>query len=154
MIQRGLFNAVRSSIFLAAFVGTYMRLACIMRDVFLKGWISKDRKYYYWLIGFISSWSILIEDKKRRAELAMYVLPKGVDSFYQLLLKRKWMITIPYFEVLMFSTGMGLIISFFQNEPEVLSSILYRLLRRVNLTIEDREVIEKVKNEIKKRHSI
>lgn len=34
----------------------------------------------FWVMGAITGLSILVEEKKRRAELAMYVLPKGMES--------------------------------------------------------------------------
>ncbi|KAJ3078575.1 hypothetical protein HK102_004388, partial [Quaeritorhiza haematococci] len=98
----------------------------------------KDTKFSYWIIGFLSSLSIFLEAKNRRSELAMYVLPRGVDSLYRLLYNRKWIVKVPHFEVLMFSVAMGLILAFYQTEPNALSPFLYRLLNRVNLTIEDR----------------
>lgn len=37
-------------------------------------------KASYWLGGFLAGMSVLIEAKHRRGELAMYVLPKGLES--------------------------------------------------------------------------
>lgn len=34
----------------------------------------------FWLGGLMSGFSLFVEDKKRREELAMYVLPKGLES--------------------------------------------------------------------------
>jgi hypothetical protein len=31
-------------------------------------------------VGLLTGLSLFVEDKKRRAELAMYVLPKGLES--------------------------------------------------------------------------
>ncbi|KAJ3404298.1 hypothetical protein HDV05_007240 [Chytridiales sp. JEL 0842] len=139
---KGLFNAVRSASFLSALVSSYQALVCMDRDLIRKGRLAKDNKYLYYWIGFLScGGSIFIEDKRRRSELAMYILPRGVDAFYQALYNRRWIIHIPYFEVFMFSVAMGLVISFLQTEPENLSGVVYNLLRRVNLTIEDRGVL-------------
>ena len=38
------------------------------------------RKTSFWYGGFLSGLSLLIEDRRRRGELAMYVLPKGLES--------------------------------------------------------------------------
>lgn len=37
-------------------------------------------KYSYALGGLLGALSLLIEEKRRRGELAMYVLPKGLES--------------------------------------------------------------------------
>jgi len=37
-------------------------------------------KQSFWLLGVLSGLSLLVEEKRRRAELAMYVLPKGLES--------------------------------------------------------------------------
>jgi hypothetical protein len=37
-------------------------------------------KRSFWLGGLLSGMSVLIEAKHRRGELAMYVLPKGLES--------------------------------------------------------------------------
>lgn len=40
--------------------------------------VASKRKF--WLGGLLSGLSVLIESKHRRGELAMYVLPKGLES--------------------------------------------------------------------------
>ncbi|ORY48568.1 hypothetical protein BCR33DRAFT_847954 [Rhizoclosmatium globosum] len=143
LLIRGLKNTFRSSLFLAVFVATFMRIACVFRELGRRGIIPRDSRYYFWLNGFISSAAIFIEDEKRRSELAMYVLPRGVDALYQTLYSKSLIFRVPHFEVGMFSAAMGLIIMYFQTEPEALGGIIYRLLRRVDLTIEDADAIIK-----------
>ncbi|KAI9357921.1 hypothetical protein DFJ73DRAFT_656967 [Zopfochytrium polystomum] len=139
MLRRIVFNTTRSSLFLGAYVGAYMRLACVIRDLVNAGWLARDHKYNYWLIGFISSASIFIEDKKRRTELAMYVLPRGVSSVHNLLYNRRLTINVPHFDVLMFSTGMGLIIAFLQTNPDMLGGLVRGMMKEIDRWIEDGE---------------
>ena len=47
--------------------------------------LHSDHKLVYWIIGALSSLSLLIESKSRRSELALYALPKGVESIYHIL---------------------------------------------------------------------
>jgi len=101
LTKRAFINAIRSSIFLGAFVSWYQLVCCGHRRLIDFNLIQKDNKLTYWFAGIISSLSILIEHKARRSELAMYVLPKGVDSLYKLMRQRKWIIHIPHFEVMM-----------------------------------------------------
>lgn len=42
-------------------------------------------KLSYWLLGFASGLALFVEERKRRAELAMYVLPKGLESMWIML---------------------------------------------------------------------
>lgn len=39
----------------------------------------------WWFAGFATGLALLIEDSRRRAELAMYVLPKGLESLWVVL---------------------------------------------------------------------
>lgn len=47
------------------------------------------RKSYY-LLGMLSGLSLFVEDKRRREELAMYVLPKGMESAWLTARGRGW----------------------------------------------------------------
>ncbi|KAI8908767.1 hypothetical protein DFJ77DRAFT_473245 [Powellomyces hirtus] len=138
LLRHALFNATRSSVFLSVFVAGYQQLACRYRDLISHTILSRDSKLAYWFFGFFASASIFIEQRKRRTELAMYVLPRGIDSFYKILRNRDLAPRIKYFEIFMFSMGMGIIISFFQTEPEAISGLLYKALRRFNIAIEDK----------------
>ena len=71
LVQKLLFSAVRSSTFLAVYCGIFMRLACGIRNLISLRVIERDSKYYYWIVGLFSSVAILLEDKRRRPELAM-----------------------------------------------------------------------------------
>ncbi len=74
---------------------------CTQRQMILNGWLKKDHKMLYYIAGLLASSAIFIEQEKRRTELALYALPKGLDSFYQLLRDRQWIFSIPHFDVLM-----------------------------------------------------
>lgn len=39
-------------------------------------------KFSFWLPGFAAGLSLFVEAKRRRGELAMYVLPKGLESMW------------------------------------------------------------------------
>jgi hypothetical protein len=44
----------------------------------------------FWVGGFLSGLSILVEEKRRHGELAMYVLPKGLESAWRSARGRGW----------------------------------------------------------------
>lgn len=39
-------------------------------------------KFSFWVPGFAAGLSLFVEEKRRRGELAMYVLPKGLESVW------------------------------------------------------------------------
>jgi len=36
----------------------------------------------FWILGYAAGLSLFVEEKRRRGELAMYVLPKGLESLW------------------------------------------------------------------------
>lgn len=61
---------------------------------------SKDHKLLFWFAGGISALSVLLEKKARRAELALYVLPRAGDSLWYILVNRHFLPNIKNAEVL------------------------------------------------------
>ncbi|KAI8089945.1 uncharacterized protein BX664DRAFT_334285 [Halteromyces radiatus] len=129
MISKTTWATLKSGAFLATFVTLYQYQVCMHRNLLDAGWIRFNHKYLYYIFGFVCSYSsIFLEDKKRRSELALYVLPKAVQSFYQILYQKHMMIKIKHFEVIMSSVAMGIIMSFYQEEADVLSSFVRKLM--------------------------
>ncbi|PHZ12325.1 uncharacterized protein RHIMIDRAFT_203365 [Rhizopus microsporus ATCC 52813] len=130
MLSKTTKATLKSGAFLATFVTVYQYQICMHRQLLKTGLIGRwNSKYLYGLAGFICSYlSIFIEDKKRRSELALYVLPKAVHSLYQIAYSHHWIFKMKYFEVLMASTAMGIIMSFYQEEPDVLSSFVRKIM--------------------------
>lgn len=124
VITQGLLSTVRSVAFLASFVSLYQVVICLHRKL-----IPKDHKFVYFFAGIISSLSILIEKKSRRSELALYTMPRGLDSLYMLLCDRKWLAGFPNGEVLIFSLSIGGLMYFFHNEPEAMSPIFHWVIK-------------------------
>lgn len=60
---------------------------------------SKDHKLVYWFGGLLSGLSILLENKARRAELALYVLPRAGESLWYILINRHLLPNIKNAEV-------------------------------------------------------
>jgi len=121
-----LLSTVQSTLFLSSFIASYMAIICLQRQ-----FVTKDHRFIYWFAGVISSLSILIEKKSRRAELALYALPRGLDSLYMLLLDRKWMASVPQGELLLFCFSMAGIMYFYDNEPHTMSPLLSSILDRI-----------------------
>ncbi|DBA88737.1 hypothetical protein WJX77_009059 [Trebouxia sp. C0004] len=121
-------SAVRSTSFLAAFVGIYSAAISLHRKLF-----SWDHKLLYYVAGLAASGSILIEKKSRRSELALYVMPRAVDAFVLALTKKRWVPSVKFGEVILFSLCMGGLMYYRQHEPETMAPLLNTLISRIVL---------------------
>ncbi|KNE70699.1 hypothetical protein AMAG_15454 [Allomyces macrogynus ATCC 38327] len=80
-IARLLFNTARSSVFLAGYVTTAWTMTCTLRAL-----LGRDAVPIYVINGIASgAWSLL-EPSGRRLELALYCLPRALESFWRCLL--------------------------------------------------------------------
>ncbi|KAL6008330.1 hypothetical protein ACLOJK_033839 [Asimina triloba] len=124
-------DAVRSTAFLSAFVGIfqfsfwYEGVICLHRKV-----TTIDHKLVYWLAGGLSALSALLEKKSRRAELALYVLPRAGDSLWYILVNRHLLPNIKNAEVALFCLCMGGIMYYLEHEPDTMAPFLRGLIRR------------------------
>ncbi|KAI7861729.1 hypothetical protein BDF14DRAFT_1898696 [Spinellus fusiger] len=110
MLSRTAIATIKSGAFLASFITIFQYQVCMHRNIVNSGYNIGNSKYLYYLFGFTCSYaSIFLEEKKRRSELALYVLPKALQSFYQIAYQRKWIFKLKHFEVLMSSLAMGII---------------------------------------------
>lgn len=127
-LLRSLIGTFRSCSFLASFVALFQGLVCLQRHFYnryhgvVPEWLEKIvmHKSYYWFSGcvavslppfassltrLVSSFAtclpLFLEERKRRRELAMYVLPRGLESFWSILRRRKWVPFVPGGEVLL-----------------------------------------------------
>ncbi|KAJ7255851.1 hypothetical protein B0H12DRAFT_1202125 [Mycena haematopus] len=142
LIRSGL-GSVRSSAFLGAFVVIYHGTIClkhqsyarIMSSPFLRKLLPQPvidlliSKGSYWIPGFLAGLASLIEEERRRAELAMYVLPKGLESVWVAARGRGLVFrTGNWGESLLAGLAMGMVMSTYQNDPEHLSGLVRRIL--------------------------
>ncbi|KAI9457944.1 hypothetical protein BJY52DRAFT_1373808 [Lactarius psammicola] len=86
-------------------------------------------KASFWLGGLLAGISVLIEAKHRRGELAMYVLPKGLESAW-VAARGKGLVfrTGKHGNALLTAIGMGMVMSTYQNDPQHLSGFVRRIL--------------------------
>ncbi|KAG0332329.1 hypothetical protein BG004_001299 [Podila humilis] len=132
VVSKTSFNTLRSSVFLAVFVVLYQSQICGHRNLVKNGWMASNNKYLYWLFGVTCSGAaIMVEQESRRAELAMYVLPKAAESLYKILYQKNWIKAVKHWEVMMFSFAMSLIMSFYQQEEQVLSPFVTKLIYHI-----------------------
>ncbi|CAL0316751.1 unnamed protein product [Lupinus luteus] len=118
-------GAIRSTSFLSAFVGIFQTVICLHRKV-----ASRDHKLVYWIAGGVAALSVLLEKKARRGELALYVLPRAVDSLWYISVNRHLLPDLRNAEVFLFSLCMGGIMYYLEHEPETMAPFLRGLIRR------------------------
>ncbi|KAI8378960.1 hypothetical protein BD560DRAFT_453314 [Blakeslea trispora] len=130
MLSKTTLATFKSGAFLASFVTLYQYQICMHRQLLKTGLIGTwHSKYIYGWAGFVCAYlSIFLEDKKRRSELALYVLPKALQSFYRIAYSHQWIFKVKHFEVMMTSFAMGIIMSFYQEEADVLSPFVRKIM--------------------------
>ncbi|TFK61036.1 hypothetical protein BDN72DRAFT_485408 [Pluteus cervinus] len=142
VLMRAGWGSMRSSAFLGTFVVIYQSLNCLkhnlhaylsltplgnhipqfMKDVFVS-------KFSFWMSGLLAGLSLFVEEKRRRGELAMYVLPKGLESLW-IMARGKGLVfkTGNWGDMLLTALGMAMVMSTYQNDPQHLSGLVRRLL--------------------------
>jgi hypothetical protein len=120
-------NTIQSSSFISTFVFLFQSGLCLHRNVST----SKEPKYLFYFLGGLTGLSILVEQKQKRAELAMYVLPKGLQSFYELAVDNGVLLRIPALDIIGTCSAFSIIMSLIQKEPHQLSPLLYKLIRLI-----------------------
>ena len=77
-------GATQSSIFLASFIAMVWSPICFSRNYIMKG---KDRETFGVFMGcLLCGFSLLLERKSRRREIALFCAPKAIESAW----RRAW----------------------------------------------------------------
>lgn len=139
---RSLFGSVRSSSFLGFFVIIFQTVFCFAHSLHSRisespYLLSITPKWFmeflrggglHWFAGFLTSASLFVDHSRRRAELAAYVLPKGMESAWSVARKRGWAPFVPGGDLLLTSAGMSLVMGTYARSPEHLSGLVRRVI--------------------------
>ncbi|KAL7417966.1 hypothetical protein BDY24DRAFT_4964 [Mrakia frigida] len=96
LLWRGIKGTLRSGSFLGGFVVIFHAIVCLQHKIYP---LLKNRTrlrellvapQYMWFAGFMTTFSLFLEEKRRRSELALYVLPRGLSVLHSMLRKRAW----------------------------------------------------------------
>lgn len=137
MLKRSAYGTARSSAFLGVFVMIYQTYFCIKHNLWLSPrlkWIPPHirvaliSRASWWLGGLLSGFSLFVEERRRRGELAMYVLPRGLESAWGVMRRRGWVPIVPGGENLLCAVGMAMVMSTYQTSPQHLSGLVRRVL--------------------------
>ncbi|KAJ7496788.1 hypothetical protein FB451DRAFT_1208789 [Mycena latifolia] len=139
-------GSLRSSAFLGAFVVLSQAVLCIKHQLYERIMAAPTssplRKLLpqrlvdilifrgtWWLSGLSTGLALLIEDERRRAELAMYVLPKALESIWIVARGHGLVLrTGNWGEGVLAGFGMGMVMTIYQNDPQHLSGLVRRIL--------------------------
>ncbi|KAF8589623.1 hypothetical protein K439DRAFT_324565 [Ramaria rubella] len=142
MLGRALLGTGRSSTFLGVFVIIYQTYFCMKHNlhehlVSPNALVKLPRrlidlligKQSFWLGGLFAGFSLFIEARHRRPELAMYVLPKALESVWRMA-RGKGMVFGPkkFGECILCAIGMGMVMNAYQHDPQHLSGLVRRIL--------------------------
>ncbi|KAJ9123945.1 hypothetical protein QFC22_000736 [Naganishia vaughanmartiniae] len=129
MLGKAFVGTFRSSSFLAVFILIYQGLLCLRTQTLEGNTVGAlpekmqallKRKENFWLIGFATCFSLFAEEKKRRAELAMYVLPRGLEAAWSSARKRAWVPIVPFGETILGMAAMAMVMDAYKMPPSSL----------------------------------
>lgn len=126
LILHALKNTLRSVSMGCSLVAIIQYLLCQLPKIF--GGCSRINWY---IISFLSSLTIFIEAPSRRGELALYLAPRAVESFWNVMKKYGFPIRIKYFEVFLFSLAMGILTYFLHNDDKHIKPTYRSSLRHI-----------------------
>ncbi|KAJ3081535.1 hypothetical protein HK102_002286 [Quaeritorhiza haematococci] len=131
-----LLSAARSSAFLATFIATIFYTICLVRNQ-----TKNDKPFGPVLGSFLCGFSLLIEKKKRRRDMGLYVLPKALESlYYRMVTSRNGGMTavssgiarkgglLKHGDVAIFALSMGYFLSTVIHEPEAVTPAIRGIL--------------------------
>ncbi|SYW82565.1 uncharacterized protein UBRO2_04687 [Ustilago bromivora] len=139
---RSLRGSFRSSSFLGVFVIIFQTQFCAQHSLYnfiqaretlrryVPNWFSRMliSSWLKWFTGFTTSLSLFVDDSRRRAELAAYVLPKGMESAWSVLRQKAYVPFVPGGDLLLTSAGMSLVMGTYAQNPEHLSGLVRRIV--------------------------
>jgi len=141
MAMRAAWGTARSTAFLSVAVVIYQGWFCAMQNAHralsarraeqVPAWLlaAVVSRPMHWIGGLITGLSLFVEAKHRRGELAMYVLPKGLESAWVALRGRGLVLHAgKYGNPLLTAFAMGMVMSTYQNDPQHLSGLVRRIL--------------------------
>ena len=124
-LRKSLKAALRSTFFISFLICTFKSGMCSYFSIF-PTW---RNKLFVYPMAFISALWIFLEQKSKRVELAIFVLPKAVQSLYMIMIDSGFICDLPGIEIFATSFSMSVIMSLYQLEPHNISQLLYKVMR-------------------------
>lgn len=102
-----------------AFISTYMSLEKIA-ECYCTVLFQGTRFFNPFLVSLVATHAIYLETPHRRHELALYLLPRALETIWNIAEKANYVKAVPCGEVGLFMLGLGLMMSFYQADQEYL----------------------------------
>ena len=125
ILKKVIINILRSCLFLAVCISSFHYFIC--RGIrFRKKTDIKNIVF----ASFVCSFSIMAEPQSRRAELALFMFPRFLESMHLLMVKRGYGKSYQNTEVLVFSMAMSLMMYCYQNDQSSIKSSFLSIFRK------------------------
>ncbi|KAG0339378.1 hypothetical protein BG004_006837 [Podila humilis] len=119
-------STLRSCLFLTVYVLAAFYMPCWLRRI-----TGRESNWNYLLNGIVSGFAVLIEAPGRQMELALYCLPRALETTWKLMQKRGLVQNIKNGDIALFSASMGVMMTLYQNDPSVINKHYLTVLTRV-----------------------
>ena len=110
---------------LSTYVGLYMSTVCLHRNSGIR-----DHRALYYVAGIVASSALFVENKSRRTDLTLWIVPRALDSLVLVLVHKGLLPRIPNFESYLFALVMSGVMNFYEQEPDVLETNFTRFIAR------------------------
>lgn len=114
----------RSASFLACFISSIWASVCLVRNL-----LRNDTPWGPLLGAATCGLSVLLEQPSRRHELAMYVVPRALESVWVQLRELGWVRGVRHADVFMFCAATSIVMWCYDSEPENLRPSLLAAMR-------------------------
>ena len=118
-------NIINSTLFLGVYVAVFRYMLCITKNT--RG---KVDRWNLIAACFTCSFGIMFEEKSRLREIVMYMIPRALESMYNLAAQKGMARHFAYAEVLVFAFAMAFIMYHYENNPENIKPTYRNLLKK------------------------
>ena len=125
MLKTLIKNIIRSTLFLSIYVATFRFMLC-----HTKNFRGKMDRYNVLMSCFVCSFAIFFEPQSRRSEIAMYLVPRALESLWNMQVKKGRVVNLKFGEELVFALSMALLMYCYQNKPEVIKPSYHSLMKK------------------------
>ena len=117
LVVRCVKNIAKSCGFVALYSGVIRYLMCRVGRA-----TGSSGRWTLSLCVLLGSFAVALETPRRRTELALFLLPRAIEALWSLLRKWRLVKAIQGGDKLLFAAATGLVLLFYQNEPQLLKT--------------------------------
>ena len=125
VIKSFLKNIILSSLWISVYVSVFWWINCK-----LKNYRKSTSRLNIAVAAFFAGFAVLFEPAGRRTELALYMLPRFLESLFKFMEKRGFVNSVANGEVLVFAVTMAIIMFFYQNDDKNIKPTYLSLFKK------------------------